>query len=69
MSAEKNKESMLWKVDMKSLALISAALFLLIYAFASGLSQMVYQWGNSEEYGYGYLIPVITLFFIWQKKE
>jgi exosortase D (VPLPA-CTERM-specific) len=30
---------------------------------------MVARWNNSEEYGYGYLIPIITLFLIWQRKN
>ena len=27
------------------------------------------QWATSEEYGYAYLIPLIVLFFVWQKKD
>ena len=69
MNAENNQKVNLWNTDMRSLALMGGALLLLIYGFSSGLGTMVYQWGNSEEYGYGYLIPVITLFFIWQKKN
>jgi exosortase D (VPLPA-CTERM-specific) len=37
--------------------------------FYDGLAQMVKQWTESEEYGYGYLIPVIAVFLIWQKKN
>ena len=69
MNVKNDKEQKLWKTGLMSLALMSGALLLLIYAFSSGLGQMVYRWGSSEEYGYGYLIPVITLFFIWQKKN
>lgn len=33
------------------------------------LADMVRRWETSEEYGYGYMIPVITLFLIWQRKD
>ena len=41
----------------------------LIVIFYDGLVSMVNQWVKSEEYGYGFLIPVITAFLIWQKKN
>jgi exosortase D (VPLPA-CTERM-specific) len=48
------------------LALVTA---LTGYAFHETIMQMEHRWGGSEEYGYGYLIPVITLFLIWQRKN
>jgi exosortase D (VPLPA-CTERM-specific) len=41
----------------------------IIVIFYDGLAQMVKQWSTSEEYGYGFLIPVIAAFLIWQKKN
>jgi exosortase D (VPLPA-CTERM-specific) len=41
----------------------------IIVIFYDGLAQMVKQWTTSEEYGYGFLIPVIAAFLIWQKKS
>ena len=41
----------------------------IIVIFYDGLAQMVKQWTASEEYGYGFLIPVIAAFLIWQKKN
>ena len=38
-------------------------------AFWPGLLSMVDMWSGREEYGHGFLIPLITLFLIWQKKE
>ena len=29
---------------------------------------MVHRWNTKEEYGYAYLIPVITVFLIWQRR-
>lgn len=48
--------------------------FLLIVAlfgvtFYEGLRELIHVWDTKEEYSYGYLIPFITLFLIWQKKD
>lgn len=37
--------------------------------FYDGLDWMVKTWAHKEEYSHGFLIPVITLFLIWQKKD
>jgi len=41
---------------------------LLLIAFYDSLRQLVIVWGSREEYSYGYLIPFITLFLIWQRR-
>jgi len=33
------------------------------------LVNMVQRWESSEEYGYGFMIPFITAFLIWQRKD
>ncbi len=38
-------------------------------AYYESLHEMVRRWGASEEFSYGYLIPLISLFLIWQRKE
>ncbi len=38
-------------------------------AFQYTIGDMVYRWGAKEEYGYAYLIPVISLFLVWQRKN
>ncbi len=50
------------------LVVISSA-FLLGFVYFDGLSYMAKIWERQEEYSYGYLIPFISLFFIWQKKR
>lgn len=47
-------------------ALVGAAL---IAAFLPGLRFMVANWSAVEEYSYGYFIPLISGFLIWQKSE
>ena len=39
------------------------------YIFLDGLKELERIWALREEYSYGYMIPFITLFLIWQKKE
>ncbi len=53
---------LLWIIFGIGLALAMASAF-------NGLVAMVHSWNNSEEYGYGYMIPAITLFLIWQRKD
>ena len=48
---------------------ILALSIVVIGIFYDGLVLMVKQWISSEEYGYGFLIPVISAYFIWQRKN
>lgn len=42
---------------------------LLVYPFMDTLGDMVHRWNTKEEYGYGYMIPMITLFLVWQRRD
>jgi exosortase D (VPLPA-CTERM-specific) len=47
-------------------------LFALVMAFVAyfgGLSDLVTRWNKQEEYGHGYFIPLITLWFLWARKD
>ena len=60
---------MVWKetpIFFGGFALIG---LLLIFIYYDGLSLMVKWWEAREEYGHGYMIPFITAFLIWQKKD
>lgn len=48
--------------------LIAAGFLLLIPMFWGGLTELVERWGKQEEYSHGYLIPLLTLYFIWDKR-
>ena len=37
--------------------------------YYDAIDRLIYRWSNSEEYGYGFLIPFISAFLIWQKRE
>lgn len=36
--------------------------------YRAGLADLLWQWDNREEYSHGYLIPVVTAYFIWQRR-
>ena len=59
----------IWRESAVMWGALAAALILLIVIFYDGLNVMVQWWGNREEYGHGYMIPFITVFLIWQKKD
>lgn len=63
-----NTHPFVWKFDYKYMALIGLGLVLLVTAFAGGLQELIVRWNKQEEYGHGYMLPMITLYFIWQRK-
>jgi len=58
-----------WKATYIYWGILALCALLLGYIFWDGLEYMEYIWGSQEEYSYGYLIPLISLFFVWQKKD
>ena len=51
----------------KKNVLFFTALLLAILAYWAGLAEAVLRWGNQEEYSHGYLIPLVTLYILWEK--
>lgn len=45
------------------------ALALAIVAYWAGLADAVTRWSNQEEYSHGFLIPLVTLFILWEKRH
>ena len=39
----------------------------LAFIFADGLVEMEYRWSSMEQYSYGYMVPIVALFLLWQK--
>ena len=50
-------------------ALLAISGLLIGFAFFDTSVNMISKWNNSEEYGYGYLIPIITVLLIFQRKN
>ena len=69
MSEVTAEKQVVWKESGLAWALWASLLTILILFFYDALSYMVQLWGSKEEYGHGYIIPALALFFIWQKKD
>ena len=62
-------EEKIWKeTPLIWAGVILVSLFLGLL-FKDSLASMVDIWINMEEYGHGFLLPVISAFLIWQKKD
>ena len=66
--ATKNKIN-IWKETPVIWALLAFLTTLLGYVYFDGFTKLVAMWEQREEYSFGYLIPFITLFLIWQRKD
>ena len=44
-------------------------LLMAFVAYFGGLTDLVTRWNKQEEYGHGYFIPLITLWFLWGRKD
>lgn len=58
-----------WKFTPQQWLLIGLGACAAIAAFFPGLRFMVSNWEMLEEYSYGYLIPPVFAFLVWQKSE
>ena len=63
-----NQEA-LWKQAPWTWAVFGLTALLLFLVFNDGLSYLLVTWNKQEEYSYGYLIPFVVTFLIWQKKD
>ncbi len=60
--------SFVWKTGLVLLAFLAISFGLIAVIFYDGLAYMVNQW-SSEEYSHGYLLPLISGYFVWQKRN
>lgn len=59
----------IWKTKPVLWGLFFVVSLIVVAIFREGLSHMVATWESREEYSHGFLIPFISLFLIWQKKD
>lgn len=69
MSLAVNNDPVIWRGTKTIWVLSLAQAALLGFIFYEGLQELVRIWNVKEEYSYGYLIPFVSLFLIWQKKD
>ncbi len=58
-----------WKETPVIWGLLVVLATLLGYVYFEGFTKLLDMWEKREEYSFGYLIPFITLFLIWQRKD
>ena len=63
------KSVSVWKASPMTWLVVAACIASAISAFAPGLRFMVATWGQVEEFSYGYFIPLVSAFLIWQKSD
>ncbi len=59
--------STIWKETRPWWTALLVAAALVGVTFSDGLGFLLTKWGSSEEYSYGYLVPFVSLFFVWQQ--
>lgn len=69
MNAAANENIVVWKQPLLLWGSFVFVAAILGFAYFDGLKELLRMWDTKEEYSYGYLIPVITLFLIWQRKD
>ncbi len=69
MSIAENQISLRWNVPPAGWLAVGTVLALLVAAFFSGLRDLVNVWDTQEEYSFGYMIPFVTAYLLWQKRS
>lgn len=55
-------------LSVKQTVFFAIALLLAVVAYWGGLSEAVLRWNIQEEYSHGFLIPLVSLYILWEKK-
>ncbi|MBX9604825.1 MAG: VPLPA-CTERM-specific exosortase XrtD [Gammaproteobacteria bacterium] len=58
-----------WHFGMRALLAAALALGLLGFLFRDGIAELLHLWETKEEYSHAYLLPALSLFLFWQKKN
>ena len=59
----------IWKYSPPVMTSIAAGFLLLLPTFWGGISQLIKRWDVQEEYSHGYMIPLVTAYLIWQRRD
>lgn len=65
MSKSENK---IWREPLSFWILAILGLLMIYFTYLEGITEMVNSWSR-EEYSHGYMIPFISVFLIWQRKD
>jgi exosortase D (VPLPA-CTERM-specific) len=64
-----DKQVTVWRYSIPTLLILSIGLFLVVLAFWGGISQLISRWDKQEEYSHGYMIPLVSAYLIWQRRD
>lgn len=56
-------------LNIKTTGMLLLAFVVAVVAYWAGLAEAVTRWNNQEEYSHGFLIPLVTLYILWEKKD
>lgn len=62
-------KQIVWRMNWQGWLWLGIALALMTVAFWSGIDELTVRWDKQEEYSHGYMLPFISLYFIWQKRN
>ena len=62
-------KNIIWRMNWQTWLWLGIALALMTVAFWGGINELVLRWEKQEEYSHGYILPFLTLYFIWLKKN
>jgi exosortase D (VPLPA-CTERM-specific) len=63
------RQNTVWSYSYQVLGLLAIGFLLILPAFWGGISELIGRWDKQEEYSHGYLIPIVSGYFIWQRKD
>ena len=69
MNSVNTHRPVVWIMPVTAWLLLIIAIAGLGAIFGSGIRLMIHVWNTRESMNYGYLIPVVTAFMIWQRKD
>lgn len=69
MEVQSTNDCTVWRFTPLFWGLLGLAAVLLGVTYFDAIDRLVYRWSNSEEYGYGFMIPVLSAFLLWQQKD
>jgi len=62
-------EILIWRETSLRWGLVTFLMAALAFVFWDGLVELEDLWSKKEEYSHAYLLPIISLFLIWQKSD
>ena len=69
MNESRSEANVVWKETPWVWLAVACVGVLLSIVFGDALTRMALNWEGKAEYSYGWLVPFITIFLIWQKNE